>query len=228
MSEIDYEELVANIDMDELASFIRDHISEADIAEAIDLSDLATEIDLGDLANEVAPHFDLSEIEFDPTEHWDSSDLASCFSESDIADYISVDDVASAIDLDDLSASLLEQTCMSEMADKVMSEHMEEAGIDYEKIARKIVAQDVAPHVSINAPDVARYIDHQSVANCLNIDVQILSDRLSEDNELHQYVAMRSEMHRGVAGALDTSQVAKNVQEPWSFLCDKEAGLTSE
>ena len=116
---------------------------------------------------------------------------------------------------------------MSEVADKVMSEHMEEAGIDYEQIARKIVAQDVAPHVSMNAPDVARHMDHQSVADCLNIDVQTLSDRLSEDRDLHQYVAKSSEMHKGVAGALDTSQVAKNLQEPWSFLCDKEVGLTS-
>ena len=103
------------------------------------IQDALGEIDTDNLASEVANHVDVSEVAdeiwsnyFDPTDHWDTYEIANHFSVDDIAGYIDAEYVA-------------EYVSKSEIA-----EHLEYNDTLHEEIAKRVSADLIAKKLDLD------------------------------------------------------------------------------
>jgi len=103
------------------------------------IQDALGEIDTDNLASEVANHVDMCEVAdeiwsnyFDPTDHWDTYELANCFGADDIAGYIDTEYVA-------------EYVCKSEIAG-----HLEQSAYLHEQVAQHVSSELIAKKLDLD------------------------------------------------------------------------------
>ena len=186
---------------------------------------LAAEIDMVDVACEV-----------------DLDGLASYVNMDDLARHIAVEEVAGLICLDDLPVDeIAGMICLDDLSDRVVNRRdirlfitntldqlIEDSNIDFQSVAKEVSSEKIAPYVEVSPEDVAAFLDYKVVSKHIYIAPQAVADSLSKDSEFQQVLSVQVDLHQGVAKALDASQVAKHVNEPWSFLCDNGSGISVE
>jgi len=110
------------------------------------IQDALGEIDTDNLASEVADHVDMSEIAdeiwsnyFDPTDHWDTYEIANHFSVDDIAGYIDAEYVAEYVDKSEIADQLEYNDSMHEQIAKHVSLSVIAKKLDLDTIIEKVV-----------------------------------------------------------------------------------------
>lgn len=110
------------------------------------IQDALGEIDTDNLASEVANHVDVSEVAdeiwsnyFDPTDHWDTYEIANHFSVDDIAGYIDAEYVAEYVDKSEIANQLEYNDSMHEQIAKHVSLSVIAKKLDLDTITNKVV-----------------------------------------------------------------------------------------
>ena len=116
------------------------------------IQDALGEIDTDNLASEVVEHMDMSEIAdeiwsnyFDPTDHWDTYEIANHFSVDDIAGYVDAEYVAEYVDKSEIADQLEYNDSMHEQIAKHVSLSVIAKKLDLDTIAEKVVESLRAP-----------------------------------------------------------------------------------
>jgi len=110
------------------------------------IQDALGEIDTDNLASEVANHVDVSEVAdeiwsnyFDPTDHWDTYEIANHFSVDDIAGYIDAEYVAEYVSKSEIAEHLEYNDSMHEQIAKHVSLSVIAKKLDLDTITNKVV-----------------------------------------------------------------------------------------